>query len=324
LEQETVQPKKSGKNSILWGILILVVVGIVSSRYFHAVLPHVQLPPENLTEHPLISLPILGDVYFTNTMVAMVLLDIILLLIAFSVQKYIQSGNLVPKGIPGAIEAILEYLYSMTEATTGAKWAKEVFPFFAIPMLTLLVANWMELIPGVDSIGLLHASAEHGYPVKQLIPGIATIIEGEAAHGHGFGVIPFVRTLTTDLNFTVALALFSVVMVQVIGIRAQGGHYFTKFFNFPALKKNAGMGSIYFVVGLLELVSEFSKILSFSFRLFGNIFAGTIMLFVIGTLVPVLAQTIFLGLEVFVGLIQAFVFGMLTMLFMAQTLHAHE
>jgi len=72
------------------------------------------------------------------------------------------------------------------------------------------------------------------------------------------------------------------------------------------------------------LVCEFSKLLSFSFRLFGNIFAGTIMLFVIGTLVPVLAQTIFLGLEVFVGLIQAFVFGMLTMLFMAQTLHAHE
>jgi F-type H+-transporting ATPase subunit a len=323
LEQETIQAKKSSKKSILWGVLILVVVGILSSRVFHAVLPHVQLPPENLTENPILSMPFIGDIYFTNTMVSMILVDIIMLLIAYSVQKTVRSGSLVPHGITGAIETLLEYLYKMTEATTGAKWAKTIFPFFAIPMLTLLVSNWMELIPGVDSIGFLHASSEHGYATRELLPGITTILNESAAHGNGFGVIPFVRTLTTDLNFTIALAIFSVLMVQIIGVRAQGAHYFTKFINFPALKKGA-MGSIYFVVGFLELISEFSKILSFSFRLFGNIFAGTVMLFVIGTLVPVLAQTLFLGLEVFVGMIQALVFGMLTMLFMAQTLHAHD
>ena len=78
-----------------------------------------------------------------------------------------------------------------------------------------------------------------------------------------------------------------------------------------------------FGVGILELISEFSKILSFSFRLFGNIFAGSVLLFVIGYLVPVFAQTIFLGLEFFVGLIQAVVFGMLTMVFISQAVMGH-
>ena len=84
-----------------------------------------------------------------------------------------------------------------------------------------------------------------------------------------------------------------------------------------------GCDSLDFCVGILEIVSEFSKILSFSFRLFGNIFAGSVMLFIIGSLVPVLAQVIFLGLELFVGLIQAFVFGMLTMVFMTQATVGH-
>ena len=85
-------------------------------------------------------------------------------------------------------------------------------------------------------------------------------------------------------------------------------------------------GVIDFAVGILELVSEFSKIISFSFRLFGNIFAGSVLLFVIGSLVPVLAQSGFLMLEFFVGMIQAIVFGMLTMVFMAQATagHGHE
>jgi F-type H+-transporting ATPase subunit a len=82
-------------------------------------------------------------------------------------------------------------------------------------------------------------------------------------------------------------------------------------------------GVIDFAVGLLETISEFSKILSFSFRLFGNIFAGSVLLFVIGYLVPVFAQSIFLMLEFFVGLIQAVVFGMLTMVFMAQATQGH-
>ena len=131
------------------------------------------------------------------------------------------------------------------------------------------------------------------------------------------------RVLSTDLNFTLALALVSMTMVQVIGVRSLGLKYFTKFFNVSGIFKRPIFGVIDFAVGLLELISEFSKIISFSFRLFGNIFAGSVLLFVIGTLVPAFAQSLFLLLEFFVGIIQAVVFGMLTMVFMAQATQGH-
>jgi len=117
-------------------------------------------------------------------------------------------------------------------------------------------------------------------------------------------------------------------MVQVYGVMAHGGRYFLKFFAFdkvipPSRVQKNPLGIIDLGVGFLELISEISKILSFSFRLFGNIFAGSVLLFVIGSLVSVVAQWAFLGLEFFVGLIQAFVFGMLTMVFMAQAVAGH-
>jgi F-type H+-transporting ATPase subunit a len=193
----------------------------------------------------------------------------------------------------------------------------------------------MELLPAVDSVGILHHS-EHGYEVKDL-GFAATIVETpEAEHGevaaHGdeaelYGLIPYVRVTSTDLNFTVALALIAVVMVQVIGFRAQGLGYLTKFFNTKTFFSVPIFGLIDFVVGLLELISEFSKILSFAFRLFGNIFAGSVLLFVMGALLGAggfgFGQVGFLLLEFFVGLIQAIVFGMLTMTFMAQATQGH-
>jgi len=150
---------------------------------------------------------------------------------------------------------------------------------------------------------------------------------GTATHeaaGGVFELVPFVRVNSTDLNFTVALALIAVVMVQVFGIRALGAGYFKKFWNTSTLFTKPVFGVIDFGVGLLELVSEFSKVLSFSFRLFGNVFAGSVLLFVIGYLVPTFAQTIFLMLEFVVGLIQAVVFGMLTMVFMSQAVVSHH
>jgi F-type H+-transporting ATPase subunit a len=122
-----------------------------------------------------------------------------------------------------------------------------------------------------------------------------------------------------------------------MGFQALGLGYLTKYFNIPAARnlgktiKRPGFGGpfnlmlplIDIVVGILEIVAEFSKILSFAFRLFGNIFAGAVLLFVIGSIVPVFAQTIFLFLELGVGAIQAFVFGILTMVFMSMATHSH-
>jgi F-type H+-transporting ATPase subunit a len=112
-------------------------------------------------------------------------------------------------------------------------------------------------------------------------------------------------------------------MTQVIGLRALGPKYLGKFWNVGGFFKRPIFGVIDFGVGILELVSEFSKILSFSFRLFGNIFAGSVLLFVIGTLIPVFFQSVFLMLEFFVGAIQAIIFGMLTMVFMSQATQGH-
>ena len=307
-----------------WIILLLVILNIYFVYYvYYPVLPHIQLPAENVSE-----LPLFGNFFLTNTMVATLIADVLLILMAFAVSRAVRSGELIPKGIPGAIEAILEVIYNLTESTAG-KWAKSIFPFFATITLLVLVINWMELIPGVDSIGRLEHS-EHGYPVEEVIPGsnVYTILSeqdaGEqAGHGEGFGLVPFVRVASTDLNFTVALALISVLMTQVMGVRALGATYFTKFINVGGIFSRPVFGVIDFGVGLLELVSEFSKLLSFSFRLFGNIFAGSVLLFVIGTLIPVFFQSLFLGLEFFVGLIQAVVFGMLTMVFMAQATQGH-
>jgi F-type H+-transporting ATPase subunit a len=258
-------------------------------------------------------------------MTAMVIADIIILIIAFLVRRATRSGELVPRGFSGAIEALLEVIYNLTESTAG-KWAKSIFPWFAAITLFVLIVNWTELIPGVDSIGFLEPVEDHGAPIEQLAPNVYTLVRPEPGHEDdhgGWTLVPYVRVLSTDLNFTVALALISVTMTQVFGIRALGGSYFLKFFNVTGIFKRPIFGIIDFGVSILELISEISKILSFSFRLFGNIFAGTVLLFVIGTLIPVFAQSIFLMLEFFVGMIQAIVFGMLTMVFMSMATAGH-
>lgn len=300
-------------------VLLFIILGFFAARAFPPVLPHIQLPAEVYPVGPLFTLPLVGPFYWTNTLTAMVIVDVLILLLALVMRRAINSGNLVLTGIPGAIEALLEVLHNLTESTAG-KWTRTVFPWFAAITLFLLFANWMDLIPGVESIGFLHHD-DHGYEVQQ-VAGLTTITNQEAEHD-GYGVIPFVRAVSTDLNFTVGLALISVFMVQAIGVRALGIRYFVKFINVGGIFSRPVFGVIDFGVGLLELVSEISKILSFSFRLFGNIFAGTVLLFVIGTLVPVFAQSLFLMLEFFVGVIQAVVFGMLTMVFMSQATHGH-
>ncbi|MCK5314528.1 MAG: F0F1 ATP synthase subunit A, partial [Anaerolineales bacterium] len=317
-------PKKWRYGVNRWIILVLIILNIYTVYFiYQPVLPHIQLPAENVSTAPLF-----GNFYLTNTLVATIIADVILILIAFAVTRAVRSGELIPKGIPGAIEAILEVINNLTESTAG-KWAKRIFPYFATVTLLVLVVNWMELIPGVDSIGRLE-HAEHGNPIEEVIPGsnIYTVLSerdagAEAGHEGGYNLIPYVRVASTDLNFTVALALISVLMTQVMGVWALGASYFTKFINVGGIFSRPAFGLLDFFVGILELVSEISKLLSFSFRLFGNIFAGSVLLFVIGSLIPVFVQSMFLGLEFFVGLIQAVVFGMLTMVFMAQATQGH-
>jgi len=307
-----------------WIVLALIILGFIGAKYFTPVRPFVQLPAEHWMVHPLFTLPIIGAFYLTNTMIALILVDTLVILVALFFNRAVKKGNLVLKGIPGALEALLEMLFNMTESTAG-KWAWTIFPWFATITLVVLLANWMELIPGVDSIGIIKASESGvGYMIQQLGPHLATIVKPEVSTG-GYEVVPFVRVVSTDLNFTIALALIAVIAVQVIGVRAQGIQYFTKFWNVKTFFSKPIFGVIDWGVGLLELVSEFSKILSFAFRLFGNIFAGSVLLFVMGSLLGMISifPSMFYMLEFFVGAIQAIVFGLLTMTFMAQATQGH-
>ncbi len=180
------------------------------------------------------------------------------------------------------LELIIDGLYNLFAQVTGEK-IKVFFPILATFFIFIIASNWIGLLPGVGSIGF----QEHEK------------------------LLPIFRSGTADLNTTLALALISVTAIQFFGIKTLGaGIYLSKYINF----KNP----IYFVMGILEIVAEFSKIISFSFRLFGNIFAGEVLLTVIAFLLPVvvIAPLPFLALEIFVGFIQALVFSMLTAVFL--------
>ena len=314
-----------------WIVLALIVLSIVFTGIYAPLRPHIALPAEPVMETPLFTLPVVGEIYLTNTMTVIFISDVLLLLMAFGVYRSVKSGSLIPKGFSGAIEALLEALYNMTEGTAG-KWAKAIFPWFASITLLVLLANWAELIPGIDALGWFNphhvANFEEICTQTQIGPFIAIGAKasaGNEANECAQAIIPWFRSTSTDLNFTLSLALAAVIAVQVIGVRAQGTSYFTKFWNTKTFFSKPVFGLIDFIVGFLELISEFSKILSFTFRLFGNIFAGSVLLFVMGSLLSRVAffQVGFLMLEFFVGLIQALVFGLLTMTFMAQATQGH-
>ncbi len=180
------------------------------------------------------------------------------------------------------IEAICEMILDLVdEVFHDRKKAIKFFPFLMTIFIFIVVNNWLGLLPGVGSITIQTAE----------------------------GIAPLFRGANADLNTTLALAIISVVMTQIYAARELGVA--------THLKKYFSLNPIMTFVGMLELVGELSKMVSFSFRLFGNIFAGEVLLAVIAFLSPLIAPLPFFGLELFVGLVQALVFTMLTLVFLA-------
>jgi len=319
-----------------WVVLLLMIAGCVLGgglagfgiAGIPAVRPEITVPAERLIETALFSLPVIGDFYLVNTLptLAFTLFFLIIPLAYFTNRSMKQSlkTDLVPRGIGAVMEAILELIYNLTEGSAGAKWAPVIFPWFATIMIYVLFANLLKLIPGFESIGILH-HASPGHPISDW-GWIGSLLPGEQENG--YILVPLFRGISVDLNFTFALAIISVVMIQVVGFRAQGFGYFSKFFNVRTMFKVPFFGAMDFLVGLLELISEISKILSFAFRLFFNMFAGIVLVAVVSSLLGfiTLAPAMLFLFELFVGVIQAFVFGMLTMVFMAMATvgHGHE
>jgi F-type H+-transporting ATPase subunit a len=196
----------------------------------------------------------------------------------------------VPKGFQNFIEAIFDFLLNLIENVThDKKQAQQFFPLVATIFLFVLLSNWAGLLPGLGTVG----------------------IHGE--HNGHHAVIPILRSTSADLNFTLALSIIVVMAVQFAGMVALGiGRYAGKFFISPFHKPYV-VGTF---VGILELISEIGKVISFTFRLFGNVFAGEVLLLVMLHLVPFILPLPFIFLEVFVGFIQALVFAMLTLVFL--------
>ncbi len=175
------------------------------------------------------------------------------------------------------VNFLLKAIYQLFQSILKDK-VDYFFPIIASFFIFILFQNWFGLLPGVGSILINHK--------------------------------PLLRGDNADLNTTLSLAMISVVLIQIFGIKFLGFKaYIGKFITV----KNP----IAFFTGILEIVSEISKIISFAFRLFGNIFAGEVLLTIMAFLVPVLASFPFLLLEIFVGLIQALVFSMLTAVFIS-------
>lgn len=208
------------------------------------------------------------------------------LLVVFAVLST-RSLALIPGTLQQIAEIIVDGIYTLFHAVLHEKTAL-FFPLLASIFIYIIAMNWVGLLPGIGTIGL-HAIEE----------------------GHE-KFIPLFRAGTADLNTTLALAFVAVLVIQYYGVKSLGLGYLKKFINL----KNP----IYFFVGILELTGEFTKVISFAFRLFGNIFAGEVLLTVIAFLMPVLVPLPFMGLELFVGFIQALVFSMLTAAFLSQAI----
>jgi F-type H+-transporting ATPase subunit a len=209
-----------------------------------------------------------------------------------------------------AFEYVVEGLLGLVESVSGKEKGRKFFPFVASFFIFILFANLLDVIPGVDTIGQVEGASHVG------------LLWGAESNK----IITWLRPPTTDLNLTLAMALVSVVATQFFGFAILGAKaQLSKYFNFAALRRGP-MGIIDFVVGLLEIISELGRLVSFSFRLFGNIFAGSVLLAVFAFLLPVVTSILFVPFEIFVGAIQAFVFGFLTLVFMevGTISHSHD
>ncbi|MBL8103595.1 MAG: F0F1 ATP synthase subunit A [Anaerolineales bacterium] len=308
-----------------WIVLVLMIAGFILGGIFVPVQPEIVVAAEKLLEEPIAENFLgLGPLYLVNTLPTLAVTLVLLIVIAFAANRSLkksQQTDLVPRGIGNVMEAILEMLYNLTEGSAGTKYAKMIFPWFATIMIYVLFANLLKLIPGFESIGVLHHAHGEGH-AKELLFGNWYLFTHEKGE---YILAPFFRGISVDLNFTVSLAIISVVMIQVVGFRAQGLGYLSKFFNTRRMFKVPFFGAMDFLVGLLELISEISKILSFAFRLFGNMFAGIVLVAIVAGLLGKISilPAMVMMFELFVGVIQAFVFGMLTMVFMAQATQGH-
>ena len=247
--------------------------------------PHLEIPPG----YPFDSAPV------TNTMLSS-WLSIVAISAIFILGT--KRASIVPGSLQNALESICEFVGSFVEEMVGAEQERRMFPIVMTVFLFVVVNAWFGLLPGFETIKLNDE--------------------------------PLLRSANTDINVPLMLAVVCVFMVEYWGFRAHGLRYLGSFFNLNYFRDAAssfrmerdgdGMamlfyGFIYLFVGILELLGHAVRVLSFSFRLFGNMTAGVVLTLVTLFLVPLVLPSVFYGLEAVFGLVQAVVFAGLTAVF---------
>lgn len=241
---------------------------------------HIVLAPEVIGH--IKNLPVTNTLFVS--WIVMTLLTVVSVVATWKIRA-------VPSGLQNFFELIVERGYTTVEELAHSK-AKVIFPIVMTFFLYIVVANWIGLFPGFGTVGFFETHDDE----------------------HLF--IPLLRSVNSDLNMTLALALVSAVATHALAIRTLGV--------FDYLKKWFSLNPIFLFVGILEIISEFTKIVSLSFRLFGNIFAGEVVLVTVAGIFAFIVPLPFYFLEIIVGFVQAAVFMMLTLVFMVLLSEKHE
>ena len=262
--------------------------------------PHPHIPPQKIgfpSGKGGESVTSADGFVITNTILSSWVVMIILIGLFYMGTR---NMKIVPSGLQNFLEFILESLYNFVQGVAGEENSRKFFPIIATIFLFVMLNAWIGLLPIYPALGFMD-------------------------HGHMKGHL--LRPAGTDLNMPLALALISFVFVEFWGLKLLKLNYLAKFVRLENLRKgNFAQVPIDLFVGVLELLSEFVRIVSFTFMLFGNMTAGEILLLVITYLVPFVLVLPFYGLELLVGLVQALIFAGLTLVFVvvAVTPHSEE
>jgi F-type H+-transporting ATPase subunit a len=331
-------------NRLRLAIVGLIVLALAGFLFLRGPDPHIEIKPETLYS--------IWKINITNTMVTSWLVVALMIGLVYAASR---RWELVPRGVQNLLEAIIEGFYDLVVRIAGEKNGRRFFPAVATIFFFVLFANWFSLFPIFNVIGL-GQEEEHGFVMEKADLGPLPVtytnlsspvdfpdnLKGEIIEedepqasekaqqkreeGKFVGeLLPFLRGINTDLNTPLALAIVSAIFVEFWGISTLG--FFTygrKFFNFGGLLRGIRrfspalvfQGIVDAFVGFLEFLSETVRLISFTFRLFGNMFAGEVVILMFTFLLTFNPLMLFFyGLEIFVGVIQAFIFAALTLVF---------
>ncbi len=265
---------------------------------------------EILHESTLYAEPIghIGLFSVTNSLFTTWLVVLVIIITSLIIKLKIKQ---IPKGFQNFFEFIIEGATNLADQVTGdKKITAKVFPLAFSIFIFVLINNWFGILP-LGGFGIIETTE------------------------HGRAFIPFIRSGTADINATLALGFIAVIGSNIFGIVSIGlWKMFNKYVNVKAfgdvikkVRKEPAIlisAPIMFFVGILELIGEFAKIASLSFRLFGNVFAGEVLLMAMSSILSYVLPLPFIGLEIFVGFIQAFIFSLLTLVYFTIAAQDHD